>query len=142
MSDDAAPIENTWPRRELPLLLAALRRSDAGQLVFDLELVREDAGLDPSQLWVAVRALTGAEPPYLELDGLTVTSVTERTRRELGSWPSAHTMVDQLVAALRQAAMEEKDQEKRSRLGAAAVVIGGIAKEILVSVISKQLGGL
>lgn len=99
-----------------------------------------------------LEALEGADPPYIEVTsaggwtdekagGGFIESVSERARRELGAWPSAETIVEQLAAALRRAADEEPELERKSRLRAAAEVIAGMARDVAVGVISAKIGG-
>jgi hypothetical protein len=71
-----------------------------------------------------------------------VTGVSERARRELGAWPSADVLVEQLAAALARAADEEQEPERKSRLRGAAEVLGGMARDIAVNVISSRIGQL
>jgi hypothetical protein len=88
-----------------------------------------------------MRALETADPPYIERDGRDIWGVTERARRELGTWPSPESVVDQLVAALTQAALDEQEPEKKSRLTASAQILGGMAKDIAVGVITRYVPG-
>lgn len=138
MSDE---ISETWTTRELPILRAALRRADAGEIPVDAEDLERELGLDGDQLFVAVTALEDAG--YVELihPGFAdIKYVRERARRELGSWPSADTMLERLVAVLEQAAADEPEPEKKTRLRAAADVLGGMARDVAVAAISKQIG--
>jgi hypothetical protein len=99
-----------------------------------------------------VQALAGADPPYIEVSlsggwaddhaGGMIERVSERARRELGSWPSPDDLVAQLAAALAQAADRESEPERKSRLRAAADALGGVAREVAVRVISDRLGRL
>jgi hypothetical protein len=70
-----------------------------------------------------------------------IDSVFERGRRELGSWPSADSVVAQLVAALSEAADREAEPERKGRLRAAADVLGSIAHDVAVRVIAARSGG-
>ena len=89
-----------------------------------------------------MRALETAEPPYIDVRGKDIWGVTERTRRELGTWPSATSIVDELAAAFAQAAEAETEPEKKNRLRAVADGLGGAVKDIAVAVIAKRLGDL
>lgn len=95
------PLESTWATRELPILRSALRRLDAGEDFPSLEEIRAEIGLDVTEMRAALRALENAWPPYIEIVharmgahrvGGYVNAVSERTRRELGTWPSAETV--------------------------------------------------
>jgi hypothetical protein len=107
----SAEVPETWSSRDLPVLTAVYLRLNAGQPGVDPEDIRAELGMDGLQLRVALVALHDAG--YLEVHlaggwtaeraaGL-ITSVSERTRRELGSWPSPEHVLDQLVGALAQA---------------------------------------
>ena len=138
----------TWATRELLILRCALRRLDGGELLVELEDVRQETELPTDQLWAGVQALTQTRRTQVSLAGGwtddhasgVIEGVSERARRELGSWPSADDLVTQLAAALSQAADREAEPERKGRLRAAADTLGGIAREIAVQVISRRLG--
>jgi hypothetical protein len=144
------PLPSTWATRELLILRAALRRLDEGSHLADLEEIRQETGLAPDQVWAALRALEAADPPYVEVDWSggwrddrasgAIRQVSERARRELGTWPSADAIVSQLVDALAQAAEKETEPERKGRLRAAADAIGGIARDVAVRVIADRIG--
>ena len=101
-------LESTWTTRELPILRSALRRLDAGENFPNLEEIRAEVGLDLTQRRAALRALENAWP-HIEIIhagmgpdrvGGYVNAVSERARRELGTWPSAEAVLDRLAAAL------------------------------------------
>jgi hypothetical protein len=146
-------VESTWATRDPPILVAAYRRVEARepQSVGQLEEMRQELGLSVGELEAGLEALESADPPYIETviaggwtkdkaGGGFITGVSERTRRELGAWPSADTFVEQLAAALSRAADEEPEPERKSRLREAAEVLGGMAREIAVNVISAKIG--
>jgi hypothetical protein len=150
LSRDVA--ESTWATRELPLLTIVLRRFDAGEQFVDLEEARAELEMPGPQMWAAANALRDAFPPYIDVEfaggwgdlhasGL-ITHVYERTRRELGSWPSPEGVLDQLVAALSEAAESEPEPERKGRLRTAADVLSGVAHEVAVREISRRLGQL
>lgn len=93
--------QSTWAIRELPILTTALLRLDAGEDVAEFADLARETGLSENQLWAGLRALKTAQPPYIELDGKDIWGVTERARRELGTWPSATSVVDALAAGIR-----------------------------------------
>lgn len=146
----ADEIQSTWATRELPILQAALRRLDVGDDFPELEEIRQEVGVSPRQLRVAVTALRDAG--YIDVlftGGWTeehasgnVSAVHERARRELGSWPSPDDVVDQLIAALTKAAEEAGEPERMGRLRSAAEALGGIGRDIAVRVIADRLGRL
>jgi hypothetical protein len=134
--------QSTWAPRELPILTVALRRLDAGEDAVDFTDIANETGLTDDQLWAGVRALQTAQPPYIEVDGRAVWGVTERARRELGTWPSADSIVDALAAAFARAAEAEEEPAKKKRLRAVADGLGSALRDIAVGVISKRLGDL
>jgi len=69
-----------------------------------------------------------------------VIQVRGRARRELGTWPSADALLEQLVAALTAAADAEPEPERKGRLKAAAELLGGMARDIAVQAIGARLG--
>jgi hypothetical protein len=149
-------IEDTWARRDLPILLAAYRRAESGErppVVGQFEEMRQELGLTVGDFKLGLAALAEADPPFIELQvsggwsddkagGGWIDGVTERARRELGSWPSADTLVDQLATALRQAADDESEPERKGRLRQAADVVGGMARDVAVAVISAKIGSV
>src|SRR5262245_43480573 len=126
MTDD---VTSTWATRDLPILKLALRNLDTGQThITALEGMRAELGFDGPTMRAGVRALAEADPPYISVDAVDgpldriagyVTGVSERTRRELGTWPSPDSVIDQLVSALNAAAAAEPEGEKRGRLRSA-----------------------
>jgi hypothetical protein len=119
---------------------------DAGENMPELRAIATEIGMPEDKMRAGVRALVDAEPPYIavsyaggEAIGHLV-AVYERTRRELGSWPSAPTLVDEIVAALIAAAEIEEEPERKGRLRAAAETIGGIARDLSVAVVAAQIG--
>lgn len=86
-----------------------LPRFDAGDPLIDLQALQSELPrIEPPQLRAALIALNDAG--YLKVsftmggpDRVTghIDRVYERTRRELGSWPTPELVVDQLVAELR-----------------------------------------
>jgi hypothetical protein len=102
-------------------------------------------------MWSGTKALKDADPPYLELkansgwnrtddfvSGL-ITSVSERARRELGTWPSPENLLEGLIQALNSKA-ESAPEEQKGRLQSAAEVLGGAFRDIAVSVIAARIG--
>jgi hypothetical protein len=137
-----AESHSTWAPRELPILSVALRRLDAGEDVVEFEDLARETGLSDDQLWAGLRALETAQPPYIEIDGKDIWGVTERARRELGTWPSATSIVDALATAFAQAAEAEKEPAKKKRLRAVADGLRGVLRDIAVGVVAKRLGDL
>jgi hypothetical protein len=127
------PVTYTWATRELPILKAALRRIDAGERP-PFDEIREEVGLPADQMDIAIEALTRAD--YIETAGRYVFQVTERTRRELGSWPSAEGLLEQLTEALSNEVEAEAEPQRKARLSAALDVLTGTGRQIIVDVLS------
>lgn len=142
---------STWGARELPILAAALRRLDAGEYFPSLEEIRAEVDLSADQMRAGLKALEGATPPYIEVAytmagaavvGGHVVNVSERARRELGSWPSPEDFADRIVSALSEAAAVETSSERKSKLRATAETLGSMARDVMVQVAAAQLGRL
>ena len=148
-------VDPTWASRDLPVLAAAYLRYEADRQpsVSQLEEIRVEVGLPVRAFETALDALATADPPYLDYQtgggwsddragGGYIDSITERTRRELGAWPTPDNLVEELVAALLRAADKETSEAEKGRLRAAAEVIGGMARDIAVGVVTTRLGQL
>jgi hypothetical protein len=141
------PLQETWATRELPILRLALREVDAGG-VADLEAIRQELELPGMQVYAAVSALDDAG--YIEMslamgwsEGHAsghITRVHERARRELGTWPTAESFVDQLAAALDAASGTELELERKRLLKGAGAALGGGARDVAVSWVKSKLG--
>lgn len=134
-------LESTWTTRDLPILRECLRRIDGGEAVVYFDDIRDAVGLDVAQMNVGMTALETASPPYIFMEGNFLQGVSERARRELGTWPSAETLVDCLAAALAEAADAEPEPEKKGKFRAAGEFLGNMGRDVAVAVISKQVGG-
>jgi hypothetical protein len=72
-----------------------------------------------------------------------VLAVHERARRALGTWPTAESVVDQLIAALMAAAERTDDPDEAESLRNAAEELGSsVVKGVAVSVITKLITGI
>lgn len=145
MTDGA--LAQTWATRELPVLRSALRRIDAGEEFPNLESIREEVGLSSDQMRLSVEALANAWPPYLEVSWMGggagfIDAVTERTRRELGTWPTSASVIDGLVAALERAAENASEPEQGSRFRSIADGLSGFARDVAIGVVTNKLNGL
>ena len=94
--------------------------------------------------------MESAWPPYIEIVnskappgevGGYLKGVGERARRELGTWPSAESIVDRLAAALAAAADAEDEPKRKGKLRAAAEGLIGFGRDVAVEVLAKQVGG-
>ena len=72
------------------------------------------------------------------------TKVTAETGRAVGQWPTAETLADRLPAAFSEAADDEPDPERKSRLrqivGFLTETGKDVAAEVLAKVILPQAG--
>jgi hypothetical protein len=146
-------VESTWAARDLPVLVSAYRRFEAGERndLTQMEAMRQELSLSYLDFVAAMEALAGADPPYIEVETAGgwngeragsgyVSAISERARRELGAWPSGDSLVEQLAAALSRAADEEREPGRKSRLREAADVLSGMARDIAVNVLSAKIG--
>ena len=142
------PPDQTWTTCELPILRAALARADAGEIYVDLRELQAELDMEAQQMYVALRALSDADYIEVAFQGRSnttyvsghISQVREKARRELGSWPSADSIVDQLVAALDSAADQEPESVRKGKLRNAADLLGGMARDIAVATIAARLG--
>jgi hypothetical protein len=136
-------IDSTWSTRERPILLAAVQGAQTGELV-DLTALQEELGLPSGVFDSTIRTLerAGYFSAYHEGGGGgSILQVHERAFRETGAWPSPEGVAEALQRALEAAADGATTSEHRSRLRAAAETLGGLAREVVVGVLIKQLGG-
>jgi hypothetical protein len=146
-------VEDTWAPRDLPILVAAYRRFEAdanrSRSVHQLEEIRREVGITVDEFVAGLHALADADPPYIEIEtfsgwssekagGGFVTGISERARRELGAWPTAESLADQLVEALLAAADRAESQDDADRLREAAGDLGSsVVKGVLVSLFTR-----
>jgi DNA-binding Lrp family transcriptional regulator len=139
--------EETWSWRERPLLEIALREVDSrGQV--DFEELAAETGLDPVVVWRTMKFLDDAgyvDAYHASMPSGFVASVSERTRRTLGSWPSPETLLDQMVRAFAEAAEREVEPEQKSKLLSVAEELGGAGRTLALDLIAaflRQQAGL
>lgn len=138
-------MESTWETRELPVLEAVVRyfeehRLDTIPQAFDLAPM---AGLDPEEVGYALLSL---QDEYLRIEmtggGLKNTMVREvypSARRAVGQWPTPESLAERILAQLEQAAEDEPDEEKRSRLKDASRTLRSAGRDLLINVIATVL---
>ena len=142
-------MESTWARRDLPVLDLIVRALEevhyGGDPEYpDTENLSEGTGLDETTVAAALQALDGE---YITLRQTSrpgveyVTAVTPAARRAVGQWPSPENLVDQLAARIGDAAEQEPDPERKSRLQSVARGLTGIARSVAVNVLSAYADG-
>jgi len=137
----AAEVDETWTTRELPALRALVEHFDdpyAAHLTW--EQAAELAGMDQDKFRRALAKLAAAEPPFIEWVHVEeepfpvgLTGVTERALGAVGQWPSPEGLVAQLVAALNQAADDETQPDRQSKLRMVANALRGMAREVAIA---------
>ena len=141
-------MEQTWNSRDLPVLDAVVSLLDEspGDLLLG-EAVVERTGMDRGAVGSALYALS---PDYVRLgrklaeedssiDLQVIDGVTAEARRSVGQWPSGESLIKQLIAGLDEAAEQETDPERRSRLRDVARGLGGAAKSIAIDIARQVL---
>lgn len=135
-------MDDTWMKRDLPVLTALVERFDDPAV----DQVRPPevgvlTGLDDAAVLRALTALCEARPAYLECITVgeergpaIITGVTAHARRATGAWPTAESLVDQLIYALAGAAEREQDPERRSKLQQTALWLGGALRDVAIQV--------
>jgi hypothetical protein len=68
-----------------------------------------------------------------------VNAVTPEARQAVGPWPTAESLVSQLVCGLDVAGEQETDPERKSRLRQAATLLGGAARDVVVDIAAKVI---
>jgi hypothetical protein len=137
--------QDTWARRELPILRIAVRDADDNP---QFEDIATETGLTLKDVSHGARALHDAgylDAAFAGVWSGFVLTVTERARRELGAWPSPESLAEQLVRAFADAAERETDPERKEKLRAVVDTAGGIARGVIVEVaasVLRQVGHL
>jgi hypothetical protein len=69
-----------------------------------------------------------------------VADVTARALHDVGEWPEkAELLADRMLAVLVEGAVQESDPEKRFKLKAGLEGVGGMTRDVLVSVIAAAI---
>jgi hypothetical protein len=145
-----ALLPDSWFRRDLPVLIEAVRHFDASSQPLPATAVAELLGWDVPTVQSAVRAL--ARGGYVEELGIGLGSaggdyiarVSADAYREAGAWPSPDNAADRLLAAL-QAAVEkasEGEPKNRARRILDGFVAAGrdFAVDVAAGVVTGQIG--
>lgn len=144
-------MEDTWVNRDLPVLDAVVRLLDDGAFRVSVSDVVGETSFDAKAVDRALTALDGSYvTDYTQFatggipDNWYVTGVTAEARRVVGQWPTAESLAARLAEAFSEAADQEKDPERKSRLRQLASFLGeagkDIAAEIMAKVIMHQTG--
>lgn len=144
-------MEDTWVSRDLLVLDAVVRLLDkSGHAAYVADIAAE-TGLEPA---VVVKALDALDGPYVrdytkqgtggDPNPWWVEKVTPAARRAVGQWPTAEALAGRLAVAFSEAAEDEGDPERKSRLRQIASFLAdtgkGVAAEVLAKVILRPAG--
>ncbi|MEV5382991.1 hypothetical protein [Streptomyces sp. NPDC052721] len=144
-------MDSTWAARDLPVLDAMVKYLDdaAGASFPELRDIAELIDLDVVEVGKAALALQSDGLIDLQMvsgghGAWYVRAVSGEARRMVGQWPTAEQFVDAVAQRLQDAADEEPDEERRSRLRDLASSARGAARGVFVdvaaAVISRQMG--
>jgi hypothetical protein len=143
-------MNDTWERREFPVLRTIVEISDEGARDMDARDVARHAGFDLGTTLVALFALAGEDQPLFkyedasDFDGRDMCLIREpsrHARRTVGTWPKPEDQVDQLIEALRLAAEREPDQEQKSALRKSAAYAAGAGRDLFIGIVSGAVTG-
>jgi hypothetical protein len=139
-------MEDTWVSRDMPVLDAVVRLLDEGRFAVTVADIAAATGLDPKTVDRALVALHG---PYVSdytqfatggiPDSWRVSRVTAAARQAVGQWPTAESLATRLAEAFTEAADQEKDPERKSRLRQLASFLGETGKDLAAEVIAKVI---
>jgi hypothetical protein len=144
-----ATTADTWYTVDLPVLdvIVAFQREQPAGVLPQLGDIHAVLDLPAEEIFRSALRLEGE---YLELERVgslgnwVIRSVTPAARRAVGQWPNPEAVANQLIAAMADAAAHELDPDRRTRLQAATDVLGGVGREVLISVtaafVKAQMG--
>jgi DNA-binding MarR family transcriptional regulator len=143
--EDVAEVEDTWAARDIPVLTAAVALLERSYMV-TVSDIAEQTGLEQADVARALDALhpshldfrrteTGGDPRFWY-----VLKVTPEGRQAVGQWPTAESLIDRLVTALREAAEHEQDAERQFQLGHAATLLGEAVRDVAVQAAATVVG--
>jgi hypothetical protein len=140
---------DTWLVRDLPVLEAIVELTDEGETNIGPQVIARRTGIDVGQVNTALGALADESPSLFHsievttADGKRHFAAVERpiggARRRVGGWPTPESLADQLLAAFGAATAAESDAAKKSKLQGVAEFLGGVGRDVLVSVTSGIL---
>jgi hypothetical protein len=140
-------MDDTWWRRDLPVLDAAVRLLQDHDLPEAADIARETGfGIED-----VARSLADLDGTYVDLQKTMgdagrwfVRAVTPGARQAVGQWPTPENVVARLADAFGAAAEQEQNPERRGRLRAIAAFLGETGKdfaaEVVAKVITRQTG--
>lgn len=144
-------MEETWTSRDLPVLTAAVELYEEqvpGRDEVGRREIAEQTGLTDDDVDRAMIALVHegyldwrTNPGDDRIASWRLTGVSGAARRLVGQWPSPERLVEQMIAALLQAAEAEPDPDRKTRLKAAAQALGSFAKDLVTNVAANLIAG-
>lgn len=149
---DHGHMDDTWTRRDLPVLDAIVRIHERTGKAMRPTEIEAETRFDTDTVQTALRALDSADPPFVvtKMDRFAsgqvslVGAPTGHARQAVGAWPTAETVADNLVNALSKAAEREQDIEHKSWLTKAAGFLGGTGRDLAIEIgaaaINRQMG--
>ena len=140
------PLADVWASRDFPVLTAAVRWIDSGQLggVHDVSLA-EATELSVADVRLALKALErrGLITTSSFLSGdMHVDEIAGDAYLLTGLHPDGDDALEQLISTLRQAADQTSDPEEKSQLRKAAGALGGLAGKVGTSVMTAYVTGM
>lgn len=111
-------------------------------------VIAERTGLDRTTVRQALFALAAEQPPFFQYSDTSrmagrdidyITNPTGHARRTVGTWPTPESLADRIVAAFHEAAAEEPDPVRRSKLQQAADVGKAAIAGVISTVITQGM---
>lgn len=138
-------MEDTWASRDIPVLSAAVSLLERSYMV-TVSDIAERTGLEQAEVARSLDALhptyadfrrteTGGDPRFWY-----VLKVTPEGRRAVGQWPTAESLIDRLVTALRDAASREQDPERQFQISHAATLLDDAVRDVAVQAAATIVG--
>jgi hypothetical protein len=139
-------MEATWENRDLPVLDAAVQFLEDPERRGSLPEASDLAEVTGLTIDDVGRALNALGDEYLQVEKTlggyahwAVSRVYPSGRRAVGQWPTPENLAERIVATLEQAAENEPDEERRSRLQQAASVLGSGARDLFIGVLASVI---
>jgi hypothetical protein len=138
-------LEDTWGRREMPVLGAVVALLEQSYMV----TVSDIAARTGLELAEVARSLDAMDPTYVDFRKTEtggdptfwyVLKVTPEARQVVGQWPTADGLIDRLAKALRDAAEAEDDPERHYQLRQASGLLGDSVRDVAVQIAATFTG--